>query len=244
MTHSTKAIILQSVKYGETSLVVSAYTELFGLQTYMVNGVRSSRKGSSNAVMFQPASILDLQVYHQEQKNMQRIKEMSWAVLYDNVLSDVIKNSIALFMVELLHRSLKQPESNADLYAFTEDALIHLDKAPANVAANFPLFFALNLADFFGFKMHPDPKLQPPFFLDLQEGFFTEEQPRHPQFLAPDLAGITAELLKMRQPEEFSELHLNKQTRRILLHAYEDYYALHVPGFRRLRTLQVLSEVL
>lgn len=244
MTHSTKAIILQSVKYGETSLVVSAYTELFGLQTYMVNGVRSSRKGSSKAAMFQPASILDLQVYHQEQKNMQRIKEMSWAVLYDNVLSDVIKNSIALFMVELLHRSLKQPESNADLYAFTEDAMIHLDKAPANVAANFPLFFALNLADFFGFKMHPDPKLQPPFFLDLQEGFFTEEQPKHPQFLAPDLAGITAELLKMRQPEEFSELHLNKQTRRILLHAYEDYYALHVPGFRRLRTLQVLSEVL
>ena len=244
MTHTTRAIILQSIKYGETSLVVSAYTELFGLQTYMVNAVRSSRKGSSKAAMFQPASILELQVYHHEQKNMQRIREMSWAVLYNSVLTDVINNSIALFMVELLHHCLKQPESNADLFAFVEDALIHLDKAPANVAAYFPLFFALNLADFFGFKIHPDPKLNPPYFLDLQEGYFVKEMPRHPQCLAPDLALLTAELLMMRQPEEFAELHLNKQTRRTLLHAYEDYYALHVPGFRRLRTLQVLSEVL
>ena len=57
MTHKTRGIVLRSIKYGETSLVVTVFTELFGIQTYMVNGVRSSK--SARSVFFQPAAILD-----------------------------------------------------------------------------------------------------------------------------------------------------------------------------------------
>ena len=76
MIHKSKGVVLRSVKYGETSLVVTAFTELFGLQSYIVNGVRIvSKKGSSKAVFFQPSALLDLVVYHNEYKNLQRIKE-------------------------------------------------------------------------------------------------------------------------------------------------------------------------
>ena len=143
MTHKTKGIVLRSIKYGETSLVVTIFTELFGVQTYMVNAVRSTKKSSAKANYFQPAAILDLIVYHSENKTMHRIKEFSWTFLYDNVLTDVIKNSIASFMVELLQKCLKQPEANPELYNFCEEALLKLDKCNKKVAANFPLFFAL-----------------------------------------------------------------------------------------------------
>ena len=49
MTHKTKGIVLRTVKYGETSLVAIILTELFGVQTYMVNGVRTSKKTSAKA---------------------------------------------------------------------------------------------------------------------------------------------------------------------------------------------------
>src|ERR1700740_2679585 len=106
MTHKTKGIVLRSIKYGETSLVVTVFTELFGVQTYMVNGVRSSKKTSASASHFQPAAILELVVYHKSTQTMQRIKEFSWSYLYKFILSDVIRNSIATYMVELLHKCL------------------------------------------------------------------------------------------------------------------------------------------
>src|SRR6187399_2777842 len=101
MTHKTKGIVLRIVKYGETSLIVTIFTELFGVQTYMVNGVRSASKKNAKGNYFQPGAILDLVVYHSDQKNMQRIKEFQWAYLYQHAFSDVIKNCIALYMVEL-----------------------------------------------------------------------------------------------------------------------------------------------
>lgn len=244
MTHQTKAIILQTVKYGETSLVVTAFTRLYGLQTYMLNGIRTQKKGGTKAGMFQPAAILDLEVYHHLQKNMQRIKESSWGIIYQQLLYDVIKNNIAIFMVELLHKTIRQPEENADLFDFMEDALLHVDQADSATAANFPIFFSLHLADFFGFRLHPNPRMHSPLFLDLREGQFINEKPAHPQYLDAPLAAIICEFLKMRQPEECKQLQLNKPTRRSLLLGIEDYYMLHIPGFRRLKTLQVLQEVL
>ena len=92
MIHKTKGIVLRAVKYGETSLVLTLFTELFGLQSYIVNGVRTiSKKGSSKSVFFQPSAILDLVVYHNEYKNLQRIKEYKWAHLYQHVFLRVHK---------------------------------------------------------------------------------------------------------------------------------------------------------
>jgi DNA repair protein RecO (recombination protein O) len=150
MIHKTKGIVLRSVKYGETSLIVSVYTELFGLQSYIVNGIRaSSKKGVTKSNLFQPAAILDLIVYHNELKNLQRIKEFRWSYLYHHVFFDVIKNSVALFMVELLQKCLKQPEANSDLFSFAEDAFIKLDECSELVLANYPLFFFASYCIFF-----------------------------------------------------------------------------------------------
>ena len=95
MIYSSKGIVLRTVKYGETSVIASIFTELFGIQSYMVNGVRTSGK-TGKAHFFQPASILEMQVYHNELKNLQRIKDLKWSALYKNILSDVMKNSVAL----------------------------------------------------------------------------------------------------------------------------------------------------
>ena len=98
MIYSTKAIVLRHVKYGETSVIATLFTETFGIQSYLVNGVRTQGK-TSKAHFFQPSSLLDLQVYHNELKNLQRIKEVAWSVLYKNILSNVTKNAVALYMV-------------------------------------------------------------------------------------------------------------------------------------------------
>ena len=244
MVHKTKGIVLRTVKYGETSVIVTILTELFGLQSYLVNGVRTSKgKGGSKAGMFQPAAMLDLVIYHQESKNLNRLKEYSWSFLYRNILSDVISNSVALFMIELLQKCLKQPEPNPELYYFMEDALTGLDQGERNVQANFPLFFALHLAGFFGLRID-DNYSEKRNYLDLKEGYFTGEKPTHPHYLDHSLSEVTAHLLKVKQLAELADLPLNKEKRRLLLEAYEDFYSMHIQGFTPLKTLPVLRALL
>lgn len=242
--HHTKGIVLRTVKYGETSLIVTIFTELFGVQYYLVNGVRtSSKKGSGKANLFQPTSILDMIVYHNDLKQLQRIKEFRWSFLYQHIMSDVRKNAVALFMIELLTKCLKQPEANPDLFHFAEDSFLHLDKASVAVTANFPLFFALHLPVFFGFRVSDNYSQRNPF-LDLREGEFVKDQPAHPHFLDDKQAFVTSQLLKVRQPEELEDIKLNHDFRRNLLFVYENYFALHIQDFGTMRTLPVLREIL
>ncbi|HEU4471137.1 MAG TPA: DNA repair protein RecO [Flavisolibacter sp.] len=244
MLHKTKGIVLRSVKYGETSLVATVFTELFGLQSYLVNGVRTAvKKGAAKASLFQPAAILDLVAYRNEFKNLQRIKEFRWAYLYQHVLSDIRKNAVALFMIELLGKCLKQPEANPDLFYFTEDALRHLDDASDTVTANYPLFFALHLAVFFGFRIS-DEYSEEHHYLDLEEGGFVRDQPAHSYYLQDKEAAAVSHILKIMQPGELEDLALNQETRRRMVHALEEYYALHIPDFGTMRTLPVLREIM
>lgn len=243
MTHKTKGIVLRCIKYGETSLVVTILTELFGIQTYMVNGVRTTKKAAAKANYFQPAAILDMVVYYNENKPMHRIKEFSWASLYNTILTDVIKNSIAAYMVELLQKSLKQPEANTDLFHFCEDALMQLDKSNKKVAANFPVFFALHLTYFLGFRI-TDNYDEENNVLDLLEGIFIDHQPLHPHFINGEAAALTSQLLRVMQPYELEDFNLNHIIRRQLLLSYQDYYALHISEFGQMKTLLILHEVL
>ena len=244
MTHKTKGIVLRSINYGETSVITSVYTELFGLQSYIVKGVRqSTKKTQSKQIYFQPGAMLEMEVYHNELKQLQRIKEFRWSTLYKNIFSDVPKNAVSLFMVELLTKCVKQPEGNPELYEFAEDAFMHLDQADGAVMANFPLFFALHLPVFFGFRIS-DNYTAERAFLDLEEGRFSSEQPMHRNFIEDKQAFITSQLLKVQQPAELADIKLNHDFRRNLLHIYESYYALHIQDFGKLKTLPVLRELL
>jgi DNA repair protein RecO (recombination protein O) len=242
--HKTKGIVLRTVKYGETSIIVTIFTELFGIQSYLVNGVRTStKKGTGKANLFQPSVILDLVVYHNELKQLNRIKEFRWGYLYQHILSDVRKNAVALFMVELLTKCLKQPESNPNLFHFAEDVFIKLDESDGAVMANLPLFFALHLAHFLGLRI--DDNYSPAnSYLDMNEGTYVAEQPHHPHFLEDKKASVTSQLLKVMQPGELEDIKLNHDFRRQLLYAYETYYALHIHDFGTMKTLPVLREIL
>src|SRR6478735_8194684 len=147
MTHKTKGIVLRSINYGETSVITSVYTELFGLQSYIVKGVRqSTKKTQSKQIYFQPGAMLEMEVYHNELKNLQFIKEYKWNYLYKKVLFDVVRTAIAQFMIELFLHAIKQPEGNPELFYLLEGSLLEADKGADTVAANLPLYFMLHLA--------------------------------------------------------------------------------------------------
>jgi DNA repair protein RecO (recombination protein O) len=138
---------------------------------------------------------------------------------------------------------LKQPEKNEELFYFAEDVLLHLDTANRSVAANMPLYFALHLPYFLGFRMNDDYD-EEQNILDLQEGSFVTEQPLHNYFIEGENALLTSQLLKVMQTDELSGFHFHHDVRRKLLHYYHSYYALHIQDFGEMKTLAVLQDVL
>ena len=184
-----------------------------------------------------------MQVYHNELKNLQRVKDLKWSALYKNILSDVTKNSVALYMVELLQKCLKQPETNADLFNFCEDAFLKLDLASDEVTANFPIYFSIQLAQILGFRLS-DNYSEVRNIFNLQEGIFTDEVSAAPNHLSKELSFHISELLKAIHPDDLSEIKLNRNIRSSILKSLENYYVWHVPEFGTMKTLNVLSEVL
>lgn len=244
MTHKTKGIILRTIAYGETSVITTAYTELFGIQSYIVKGIRKGSKTSQGKTSyFQPGAMLDMEVYHNDLKNLQFIKEFQWSYLYEHIFFNVVKNAAAMYMIELLQHSLKQPEANPELFYLTEDSLKQLDRGNDTLTANLPLYFTLHLASELGLRLQGEYSPATPV-LDLDEGMFVATIPAHAYYLTDDLAKSTSRINDIMFYNNLEQIQLNRTARRNLLHAYQQFFALHIQDFADLRSLQVLQEVL
>jgi DNA repair protein RecO (recombination protein O) len=242
--HHTKGLIIRAVKYGETSLVVSIFTDLFGLQQYMVKGIRTSKKSASfSASQFQVGNILDLIVYHNEKNTLQHIKECKQPFFFEYLFADVTKNAVLLFMIELLQKCIKEPESAPELYNFIEDIILGLDKATPAQTANLPLFFILHLSHFFGFRLM-DNYSEKENILDLREGQFVEHAPIHQMAITYPKSECIAQLLRVMQIEELEQIQLNKQLRNELLDACLQFYELHISPFGQMKSLPVIRTLL
>ncbi len=241
---NTKAIVLRVVKYGETSLIITAYTELFGIQSYMAKGVRvATKKNAAKANYFQCGAILDLTVYQNQYKNLQLIKDYNWSIVYKEVHFSVPKNSVALFMIEVLQHALKQPEANPELFYFIEDTLTSLDIASPKITANIPLAFCLQLSSLLGFGIQGN-FTEENTILDLEEGFFVSKIPAHPFFIDGELAKIVSEINGMSDIQTLENITLNKESRKQLLHYLLQFIRLHITDFGTLKSLSIVQEVL
>ena len=242
MTHKTKGIVLRTINYGETSVITSVYTELFGLQSYIVKSVRqSTKKSQAKQIYFQPSAMLEMEVYHNQLKNLQFIKEYRWSYLYTKVLFDVVRTAVAQFMIELFQHAIKQPEANPELFYLLEGSLIQADKASDTVTANLPLYFILHLATELGFQLQGEYS-EETSSLDLKEGAFV--QSTHADFVS----GFTAETISKIQHIQFyndlENIKLNRIARREILDVLLQYISIHLTDYRQLKSLAVLQEVL
>lgn len=243
-THHTKAIILKLIPYGDTSLIITALTEVFGIQSYLIKGVRKpSKTGATKASFFQHAAILNMVVYHHPQKQLNYIKEYNWAILNQNLYTNITKNCIALYLVELLLKCLKQPDDNPELYYFAEDALVQLNQATATITANFALYIALHLPNVLGIQII-DNYTTHSNILDLKDGCYYHETPPHLHIVTEPYSYNISQLLKANHPSYLSEITLNGLVRRQLLMYLETFYQLHIADFGTIKTLPILQEML
>ncbi|HXS35918.1 MAG TPA: DNA repair protein RecO [Flavipsychrobacter sp.] len=243
MLQTTKGIVLRSVKYGDTSLVSTIFTRIYGVQTYMVKGVRTSKAKSNRAGLLQPATLLDMVVYQRPQHNMQHIREFQLAHIYQSLQQEVVKNSIALFSVELLLRLLPEQAPLSDLFDFAFDYFCMLDEMPVEDVANFPLYFVLQCGRLLGYELKGSYTANTPH-LDLHEGGFSSQAPVVTPFVNDTDAKALAQLLRINAVSELKAVDMNSTMRYRLLDWYIAFLHQYTQHLGNIKSLAVLQAIL
>lgn len=244
ITHRTKGIVLRTVPYGDTSVITTILTQLYGLQNYIVKGARSVTKRQTTKMAFlQPASLLDMVVYHNPMKQLNFIKEFTWHKLYTKIHTNVVRNAVALFLIELLQKCIKQPDENPDQYYFAEEMLIATDTADNITLANLPLFMAVHFAETMGLQLADDYSIENNI-LDLKEGCYLAHYPNHSMYCTNPHSEYISTILQASAPTDLQTLLLTKQLRKELLEKMEIFYQLHFSDFGKMRSMDILSTVL
>jgi len=230
----TQGIILKTTKFRETSLIVKAYTQSHGLLSFIVNGVRTSKK-TNKAVLFQPLNFLDLIIYYKENKGLLHLKEYKFNFLYQDLPFNIIKSSIAIFILEILEHSLSEEEENEELYDFIKNTFVQLD-SQKDMIGNFHLQFLVDYMHFKGIQAQGQYSTATPYF-NIREGNFTSEIKSF-GFLSGTLAQNFSSLLHKEK------LSLSKAARKELLETLVLYYNSHIDNFRKIRSLEILETIM
>ncbi|MDQ3046434.1 MAG: DNA repair protein RecO [Bacteroidota bacterium] len=239
MLQATSGIILHTTKYSETSLIAKIYTRDFGLRSCIVSGVRSKRS-KNKAAIFQPLAIVDLVISTSGKGGLQRISEISVQHPYSTIPYDIIKSSIAIFLNEIIYRSVKEDHPDESLFDFLKTALLILDLKTESTS-NFHIYFMVQMSRYLGF--YPQGTCHENSIFDLREGRFTETFPTHSQSLDPELSNLLYQLISV-DFEGMSAIRVNKTQRRQLLQGLIDYYRLHISNLGEIRSKDVLEDVI
>ena len=243
MIHNTKGIVLRVTKYGDTSIIMSAYTELFGLQQYIIKGARvTSKKGANKGVFYQTAAILQMEVYHTPMKVMQMVKEVSWDYVYQTVYSDVLRNAVALYIVEVLQQTM-QPEPHPEMFYLIEDTFKQLDKGGAGLVSNLPIYFLIHLSQTMGFGLQGKYSDETPI-LDIKEGEFVSKPPAHPYYLEAQTAQVASTFLAVQFYNDLETISLSGGQRKKILELFQLSLSWHYKKFSEIKSLPILQSIL
>jgi DNA repair protein RecO (recombination protein O) len=219
--YKTRGIVFRFTKFGETSIIVTIFTEMFGLQSYIVNGVRS-KSAKNRIALYQPLTLLDLVVYHRENANIERIKEIRCLYPYTTITSDVRKSAIALFITEVLNRTVKDESHAGEIFNFVYESMIRLDRMNS-AFENFHLQMMLKLSRFLGFGAHN--------VNEVIGGRIADQS--------------TEKLIQQLLQSDYEPLvRMTISERRTILDLIVKFYSDHIENLSDLKSLAVLKEVL
>ena len=125
MVVTTKAIVLSSIKYGDSDLIAKCYTEL-GIKSYLVKIIFRQKKGKLTPAFFQPLTQLEITANYNSNRTLHFIQEATLSYTYSSVSINVIKQTIVIFLSEILSKSLHEEEKNEQLFQYLETSLIWL----------------------------------------------------------------------------------------------------------------------
>ncbi len=240
MSDQSRGIVLQHIRYSESSLIVKIFTEEFGLISFLIKGAYGKHSRFKPA-FFQPLSLIEFVSRIKPGRDLHFMSEISVETAFHSLHSDIQKNSIVIFISELLSKTIIERSPNKPLFDFIHQAIQWLDLQDQRFA-DFHLYFMIELSRHLGFYPKSD-RFQNGQVFDLMEGVFKFNHPSVVHFMN-DKQSAAFHQLCLISLENLYQVQLTREQRREILDLLIVYYRLHFPGFKGLQSHEVLGVVL
>jgi DNA repair protein RecO (recombination protein O) len=239
MIVKTRAIVLHQIKYAETSIIATLYTEELGRQAYLINGIRSA-KSKQRTSLFQSLTLLETEVYHKPGRELQRMKEFRLGQIHQSIPFDMGKSAVSMLLSEILYKTLRSEEADQSLFDFIWQAIIYFDSMGQG-ASNFHLWFLVKIAAYLGFKLENNLSVTNKWF-DLKGGCFVGTRPQFINTPNIEESAHIAGFIDM-PAHQVHLCSLNGAMRSRLLEIIIEYYAIHFDAMGTINSLKVLREL-
>ena len=237
--YKARGIVLNTIKYGDTSVVACILTDLFGRTSYMVQGIRSGRGKGNRAALLQPMFLLEYEGIPAVRSHMDRMKDVRLSPPLRSIPFDVRKSAISLFMAEVLYRLVRESQPDEALFGFVHDSVAALDVMERGVA-NFHLWFLVKLSAFLGF--YPSGRHSASGYFDITEGAFVDYRPDHALVLEQQHAALLADLMEC-DALSLGDIPLSHGVRSAFLTSLLAYFDYHLDSASRIKSIRVLGEM-
>ena len=235
-----QGIVLQSLRYSDTSLIVKVLTRNQGLKSYMVKGA-FNRNAKNRSALFQHLNLINyIEVGKPNKSSLGYLKDVQLFTVYQSIPFVMNKSAILLYVSELLTKTITEQEQNEALYDFIVKSLLWLDLVEQDYA-NFPIYFTLELTRHLGF--YPKSNYSPGFCFDMMEGSFVHDYPLHPYYFDAEDSALLSRLLDAGI-DEACQVPLRVIQRRGLLEGLITFMRLHAPVMKDFHSHEVLKTVL
>ena len=159
MVKDTELIVLHTTKFGENSLVVHTLSREYGRRSFLIRGVGKT----SGMSLFLPLTLLEADVVESSKSTLYTAKNLVARHPLMGIRNSVYKNSITMFMSEVLFRIVREGAYEQGLYEWCEKNILLLDAMQEDFS-NFHIRFLLELTIALGFS--PEAKDLLPFVGD------------------------------------------------------------------------------
>ena len=239
MLVATEGIVLHSIKYGESSIISTIFTNDFGRQSYLINSARS-KNSKNKASLLQPLFLVDLIAYQKQSNELHRVKEIKSTQIYQTLSFDIMKSTISIFLAEILYKSINEQESYPEMFGFIKNSLLYFDLMETGFS-NFHIWFLLRLTEYLGFL--PDMnRVGYQNWFDMKKGEIVAFQPSHPFYANKELTEFLANLSVIKI-HELAKYPVPRTIRDQLVTIVVDYYRLHFENLGEIKSLNVLREI-
>lgn len=229
MKTTTKAIVLHLTKYTDRASLLHVYSKNYGRITYIVYGSKS-KKNNGIISSFQPLTIVEIEATHTFGREIQKLNTININYIADNIFSDVRRRTIAIFISEIIYRTLRHPEPDENLFNFLEYTIKTLDEIvkPENIH----IWFLLNFTHYLGIMPSLDEKGK---VLDIITGQLCKNETE--LCFSFDETELLSNILQDNQ------LSISRFQRQRLIEKLCMYYEYHLTDFSMPKSLEVLKDI-
>ena len=147
MTNNTELIVLHTTKFGENSLVVHTLSREYGRRSFLVKGA-----GKKSAMsLFLPLNVLEADIQETNKSTLFTARNLTAKHPLLGIRNNMFKNSMTMFMSEVLYRVVKDGAAEQGLFEWCEKDILLLDAIGSDFS-NFHIRFLLELTVALGFS--------------------------------------------------------------------------------------------